>query len=1072
VEEPTEERQITELIAPGNLREDEAIDDPLVIRDLQAEKGWIETSDPETGKLAQRYRFKSIDPNPEQLPPGWFRMNEPRAEVFLTDGRVVTITGDSALANEPTRALESGTITGNVEIRMYDPGDGASVDIGADTPALALSTPEAVFDHTLGEVRCEGEVVISTPDAEMPGRRLWLQFNDVADEFELRIEEVDYIRLTTAAAVATAPGHAGPAAPRRIASGGPPIAAPDLTSGAFVHQDPPSASADEQRYYLLTLVGPVHARQREADTIRNVHGNDLTIVFSQSDDASEPTVARAAPAVSAPTTSAPSTPLPLSELTAHLVMAAVPTGTPRPADDGAPTEVPVPLPGEAVITCGGPLSVVPLRDESLIPEITGDSVVRLGGTPVTVHDEKLGAHGSGSQLVYHTLDRRVEMIGSESHPLLVKSPRADLTGERFWLSQERGVGGLDGTGSMALREERELQAVEADDPPLEAITDLDITWTERMDFDLADDDGGESLALRSATFVGGVVVRNDDINLDADTMTVGFAPGPGEGDDVSVESIDASGSVDILSVADSGRMRCEKVHMDLLRTADGKTIPSRLKAETGVDVRDQDQRMWCDELRVTFREVPRDPNTPEIPDNADEAATASGGAADLFKSGSVAVHMLDADGDVQMLMADGARAFGDKLVADAIAGTAALTGDDVVVAEKNFLVDHGNGATLTIDRGSGEARWNGPGQARFFKTPILLDTPDRIERPRVAEKTVPTEMKARWNDDMTYESADDDDAGAIELTGEVAATMASKPLETNTMSGQLLRLVFGYVEGPAAAEDATVVPGSDEEADETDPLGSFGGNGRKREIVKLIARGNADSEAKLESRTWTTDDRTDKPKVFYVAGDFVSYDDRRFEAEVVGSGTLLLRDETPEAESARPRRPGEVTPPFSGRGTTMFQFSERMHMTRLDETTVRITMTGDVRVSHRALDGETASMTGEHFEVYALRSTDDAAVDAPDARSGAGTFALGGRMEFKRIVGRDGVFVTTATREVESDSLDYNITTGIARLAAKSGRVVTVMTQQSKFPYSAEQVEWDMTRDTIRVVNANAIGGG
>ena len=66
-------------------------------------------------------------------------------------------------------------------------------------------------------------------------------------------------------------------------------------------------------------------------------------------------------------------------------------------------------------------------------------------------------------------------------------------------------------------------------------------------------------------------------------------------------------------------------------------------------------------------------------------------------------------------------------------------------------------------------------------------------------------MQARWNDRMTYEVADDDDAGAIVLEGGVESEMTSSPGERSTMTGRMLRLVFAYIE---ATDDAATAPGS------------------------------------------------------------------------------------------------------------------------------------------------------------------------------------------------------------------------------------------------------------------------
>ena len=95
---------------------------------VMEEGGWILTADKNTGKLAQRYRFLRLDPNPPGMGPNWVGMDKPRAEFYLADGRVVTLTGDSALVHLPHRVLESGTITGNVTIKLFEPPAGMLLD--------------------------------------------------------------------------------------------------------------------------------------------------------------------------------------------------------------------------------------------------------------------------------------------------------------------------------------------------------------------------------------------------------------------------------------------------------------------------------------------------------------------------------------------------------------------------------------------------------------------------------------------------------------------------------------------------------------------------------------------------------------------------------------------------------------------------------------------------------------------------------------------------------------------------------------------------------------------------------
>ena len=90
---------------------------------------------------------------------------------------------------------------------------------------------------------------------------------------------------------------------------------------------------------------------------------------------------------------------------------------------------------------------------------------------------------------------------------------------------------------------------------------------------------------------------------------------------------------------------------------------------------DPQQTMWSDRLAVTFVE----------PD--DRAGTAT------------TVDEVTADGNVQVLLSDGARVFADRLHGNAARETVALTGADVAIANKQWLIDEGR--EITLDKASG-----------------------------------------------------------------------------------------------------------------------------------------------------------------------------------------------------------------------------------------------------------------------------------------------------------------------------------------------------------------------------------
>ena len=118
-----------------------------------------------------------------------------------------------------------------------------------------------------------------------------------------------------------------------------------------------------------------------------------------------------------------------------------------------------------------------------------------------------------------------------------------------------------------------------------------------------------------------------------------------------------------------------------------------------------------------------------------------------------------------------------------------------------------------------------------------------------------------------------------------------------------------------------------------------------------------------------------------------------------------------------------------------------------------VTMTGGVQGSHQAVDGRTAAVTGERFEAVFARAEDagDPTAEAP-----------GHGMDLRRLSGRGAVYLRTPARRVECDEFDYDLVSGLARLQALPGRLVSTTTADGE-RLNAESIEWDMVTDTIRV---------
>jgi hypothetical protein len=100
-------------------------------------------------------------------------MREPRALMYLKDGRVLALAARKGVAYVPRRALESGTLEEDVEVRLFKPKpDGTAIDTDRDAPAVVVTAEQAQFDGILGEVRCERAVRVATDAGSFAGEGL------------------------------------------------------------------------------------------------------------------------------------------------------------------------------------------------------------------------------------------------------------------------------------------------------------------------------------------------------------------------------------------------------------------------------------------------------------------------------------------------------------------------------------------------------------------------------------------------------------------------------------------------------------------------------------------------------------------------------------------------------------------------------------------------------------------------------------------------------------------------------------------------------------------------------------
>lgn len=167
-------------------------------------------------RISWELLFSKLDP----IAPGVYKVAQPRAWVYLRDGKVMYVRADAGQIKKPAGAegqVESGTFTGNVETMIFaraagaegSPGGpasapsatpatpGAAVDATAvagsgakvwdpehDTPWLLAASEKIDFDTVLLELATDQPVRISTKELQFDGQSLLVRGNQVKNRIE------------------------------------------------------------------------------------------------------------------------------------------------------------------------------------------------------------------------------------------------------------------------------------------------------------------------------------------------------------------------------------------------------------------------------------------------------------------------------------------------------------------------------------------------------------------------------------------------------------------------------------------------------------------------------------------------------------------------------------------------------------------------------------------------------------------------------------------------------------------------------------------------------------------------
>ena len=772
---------ITELVTPDALTEEERRSSgfkPEGSNIVLEEGAWVQVAG-DDGSLAQQYSAQKIDP----LPDGWLEMVRPRSMMYMDAGRVMTLRGEHGLLNVPNQAIESGTLDGDVVIRLFIPKDGAEVDITQDEPEIIIRTDEASFDNSLGEIRCDQSIRIDTKEASFAGVGLTVLIGKSGNTIERLMVE----RSTAPIRIlrrSSDPGESGARSPAPSSSGS--------AQGDTVQADRPGTiPADEPIFYQLTLEDDVEIRQYatvESPAPKAIlRGNALTTVFSLDGDAMSTLDPEEGGGAESARHRFPGASLavdPVEFLGASILGGA--SGVSGVGDDPASELI--------EISYEGRLVMVPAAT-GLWPASINDITFELesGERPVEVIDSQNDAVATCARLSYRTDTERIQLLGDEKRSLVINSPKMTLEGGRFWLLRSRGEAAIEGAGSMTLSNEGDTSSR------------LEIDWAEQVDLRFAP--GTDE--IRSARFQREVAVRNKGFTFDSEQLEVFFEPMPGS-DQPRITRILALGDevrqVRANRLGEAGQLLAGRVELSLDTDAAGDPVPRELNAEGAVRARDAQQTIWTESLTAGF-----------LPDDSQEG----------FQLGRIT-----AVGGVQVLLENGARAWAERLDGDGVQRRVMLSAadGDLVLVRGNVVTDQLH--SVRFDDRSQVAQTDGPGRFRLFEDPLQL--PERGPADLPVDLSDSPSLEATWAKMMRFDDQSNDGSGSLDLVGDVMVRNIPSDLEENDLDAGFLRLDFMQHEAAPVIDSAGNLSSDDARA-------AFSNS---RELSQLTARGDARLESR------------------------------------------------------------------------------------------------------------------------------------------------------------------------------------------------------------------------------------
>lgn len=726
--EPPERGQVRTSASPFESEPTEISD--IVRQTGSARLQFVDRDDPD--RVAGQLEWSALEP----LDRGRSHLTDPRAWIYLDDGRIVHISAEEGHFYMPERQSqpESGRLTGQVLIRLYNPEPGVPVDLDGDRPEMLVFTESLTFDSAVGELSTLDRVQINTADLSFRGVGMRMLVNQVLGRLELlEIERGESITYTIAsgerARTDEQPPEPGPAPTARLGAGeersGPaqePAAPVEVfyravfSDNVRLSHSARTLTSDRLEVWARTVDGrmPDGAIAGAGGRQRSMRDRDFYLPSARSD-------------------------APLAHRVLAAAVATVDTRDDRVAMASGDE-------GEETITLdwSGSLVVRPLDSR---PEELSENEVALRFTAertglVRLNDPDSGFTGRCAWLDYGATSQDLVLAGPGPRSVRLS---AENTGRfeagRIELNVGTGLAHIPGPGVV-------LAVGETGPGESRA---REISWSEQADLEFETSEGRMTADLRQAIFRGAVRAREGDaLSAEGDFLHAAFVAAGEQPVTISRLIIEDSARI---SAGVNGSLSAQRIDVGFTPGADPSVPePSVVTASGDVRVQRRGTRLSSDFLEATLEQAGGEPQ----------------------------VETVLARGSVSFSRPGGVRAGAEELRAHAPTERADLIGRRAFVARGQTRIE---GDQIRLDGLQREIFVHGPGDFAHMDEGVLADAADA--QPRIA---------ATWTASMRF----DDLAGIVECVGDAEATSRPSPFEIDVVRGETLRLELSPIDAEAS----------------------------------------------------------------------------------------------------------------------------------------------------------------------------------------------------------------------------------------------------------------------------------